>query len=454
MGRKPRSETSMEDSLNEFLDRTRAQGELDSEGVFRLSLESARRKLAEFGQSESGIWTLQFAQAFYELGCRNLQITEGSDSWFLAPVDHQVTDPGFVEELKATELSFEGRKTPAQRMILGLCGVSQLSLERAVWCTGSESFTLLGPDRAALKTSTRENPGLRLLFKSGAAPPFPAKLWRQRLSYSPLQVQFQKTILNRETRSPILGTDREAYWLEYLFDAHDGEVLDLRPAARPNAERFPERTDLSIYGSGRKIRVRWWEDKETKLVPDAVTILVRDSLTESARFHPIKSGCLLESFEEPDFPEGFDVIFSADECDTDLGQMQLLDNAARRRRVQALVPLFKRVLEILFRLVAETEDVVKKKRTPIMADLGPGFMGIIGIASLLGSIVTPILLLPAGLLTGLPGFYFWYSRKSRRKEFTHTREVLLSIIEERRYRLDLYGKADFKDAQSLDRKTD
>ena len=96
----------MKESVDQYLSTNRAGGSLDSEGSFRISLASARRKLSEFGQRETGAWTLLFARAYRQLECHEIEVETSADHWFLRVRNPRPIPPDFGRRLIKTQLSF------------------------------------------------------------------------------------------------------------------------------------------------------------------------------------------------------------------------------------------------------------------------------------------------------------------------------------------------------------
>ena len=186
----------MKESVDQYLSTNRAGGSLDSEGSFRISLASARRKLSEFGQRETGAWTLLFARAYRQLECHEIEVETSADHWFLRVRNPRPIPPDFGRRLIKTQLSFQKESSPEQSIVIGLCGISTWPLRQAIWIEDEANYTLVCEGESAISRVRPEGVGLLLYFTKGMAPKFPRQLWSDRLCYSPLNIYYKDSVLN------------------------------------------------------------------------------------------------------------------------------------------------------------------------------------------------------------------------------------------------------------------
>lgn len=425
----------MDDSVENFLAAQKADGELDSEGAFRVDLSEARRKLSEFGQTDPLNWTLQFAQAFCALGCARITVHSWSDRWFLEVPEETPTPFSSTVGTSVPEFNFNAVKTPAEFLLLGLCGLTALGLSESYWLSRDSHLTLLGGQTQPEQTKVRDRCGLLLVWSARKAPPFPRALWSQRLSFFPRSVYCGAERISRRAGSKALLESHnllEPHWLEYLVSLNSAQHFQIVGSGRPFYERKANGETKQIGGSSGAIRVRWWEESDSDLPREQIVVFARGGLFGPTRFHPVKLGCLLEPFYHFEYPEGFEIYFSADDLDTDISQLSLLDTDARTKRLTEITPVVLKAVAIMYKIIESTQLMARAPRTPLVADLAPGSLSALAAGALLlygfslGSIVLSTLL--AGPAIG----YFWVSRKFRRQEFESLRDITLTALENKR----------------------
>ncbi|HIB67493.1 MAG TPA: hypothetical protein EYO33_20935 [Phycisphaerales bacterium] len=402
-------------SLDDYIQQEAALGDFESSGAFRVDLQEAKRKLASFGQVDDELWTLQWGMAFLELGCRYLSITTNRREWVLELTEAPTLPDALLAELSAARLSFRSGGGPVQRIVLGLCGISGWDLEAVCWSQGGRATWLMGEGEAE---SIESFPTLKVRFE-GTAPKFPYYLWSERFFFSPMQINIYNGVINRSGAHPIVGSSWGPlkYWIEWHAKGEATPGFRDRPLGQSRAVYFQGEV-TSPYGGVGPIAFQYWDEEPLE---HECVVLVRPEFKGTSLFRPVQSGCLLEPFEVTDFPHGFEVIYDCGEAETDLSGLSLKTADGGYSELLARRVALDKVVGLVCDSLVEAEILMRPEKMPWWADLLPGAWG--GFATLVAFLAWPIGTLPC-LLYGSPAyFYFWYSRRLRRKAFEKRRVV-------------------------------
>ncbi len=429
--------------MKDFLSAQRSAGWMDSEGTFRVDLSEATRKLAEFGQTDPFHWTLQFAQAMCALGCKHITVHNSSAHWYLE-VSEGTSYPFRLSTRNALpEFNLGSVETPDDRLLLGICGLTTLGLTGAFWQASGFLLNLFGvPDDSVTAEENKGN-GLLLLWPPGKAPHFPEGLWTERLLFYPGLVTFGKRSIRWAEGSEVLLAGhglREPHWMEYLVALNRGQHFQTTGSGHPFYERKQDGTAGRAGGRSKGIRVRWHEEQISQLPSEQAIVYARGGLFGATRFHPVKHGCLLEPFLQPEYPEGFEIYFSADTLKADISQLSLLENEARLARLVEITPIVLKAVDIMFTTIGSSQLMAHARKTPLSADVAPTSLGVIAMGTLLMQGLTFAGLVLSTALACPVAAYFWLSRKNRRQEFEAVRDITLTALENKRAALRAFQK--------------
>lgn len=404
---------SQEPSLAHLLQEVSQAGSLESQGQFTLDLAQASRKLADFGQLRPELWTLLLGQAFHGLRSPWLAITVERDGWlFRAGLPQRALDRKLCQSALST-LGLQSEATPERDLAVALCALACLSessfrLRRARWSEPGGSWSLLGEAEPAAGLPAEEVQ-LQLNFAARTAPAFPVSLWRERFLFSQLPITLgsghsQKPLSQAERLSRYLPERHP--WLEYRSDPPVGRGHRLAGSTAVEG-------DPGQLVSGRRSHLLWREIDPTS---QRSVLLFAYPLQGVSTLHPVRQGCLLEPLPLPDAPPGFRIYSEASECPTDLSQLELRQSPERAEMERDALRHLVSALDLIGGAIESRPSFLPKSRSSFLGDIPAGFMAMIGSLVVL---IPPSLeaLSFGGLMLGLPGFYFYYSRSQRRREF-------------------------------------
>ena len=425
----------MSDSIDDYLHGERSGGAMEDEGSFSINLREAARKMALFGQHEQTAWTLKFGQVFQKLGCRRLEITRTSDAWRLDGIGAQSElDLPYLKS-SLPKLGLGGGQQAEDLLAVGLSALTipdkeGHSLGSACWVQDSRVEHLYG-EMDELENPPN-GPTLLLLFPRDASPPLPQSLWENSFSYSTMEV-FLKTgassgvQLNNIYSTQFLLPPGEMLWLEYLGIGKVHQDLTLTPTGETRCELGEQIAKRKLAQSSH---LRWKGTAEGR--SRSIVILAKKNLADRTEIYPVVAGCVLSPVLLADLPEGFKIVVTADDCPTDLGHNQLRKSPELDALVESCRPSLLHAVELMLSTTRDKKPtVVSKPQTPLLADVAPGCMGCIWLFTI------PIIFMePIGgtifslFFGGPPGFYFWFSRRQRGKEFdqlTNEAQGILSV---------------------------
>ena len=435
----------MSQDIDDYLQGERSGGAMEEEGSFSINLREAARKMALFGQQEQGAWTLKFGQVFQRLGCRRLELTRTSDIWRFDGIGAQ-RDLDLITLKKClANLGLGGGQGPEDLLSVGLsamavAGTNEQALDSACWIQHSEVELLYG-NLDKLQDHPK-GPTLILWFPKNASPPLPRSLWENSFSYSTMEI-FYKTgttsgvRLNNIYSTQFMIPPGKMFWLEYLGVGQTHQDLTLTPTGQTSCElgETTGRTELATSS-----HLRWKGTVEGR--SRSIVILAQKDLEGRTELHPVVGGCLMAPVRATGLPEGFKIVVTADECPTDLGHNQL----RRSHELEALIescraPLRHAIELMLTTTLEKSPTVVKKPRTPLVADAAPGCMTFFWLFTIPLLFAEPFIGTFVSLFFGgPPGFYFWYSRRQRRKEFDELIEDAHGVLNSRKEELSQVRK--------------
>ena len=433
----------MSGSVDDFLNSERSEGLLETEGSFSLNLREAARKMAVFGQSERALWTLKFGQAFYRLQCRTLELTLTKDAWYLDGL-------GALEEIdlnrlreNLAKLGLEGGQTAEAFLAVGLSALSVPGedgsvLQAACWVHQGRVEPILGEGvdvPASFKGQT-----LVLQFEKGSAPSLPQSAWENHFSYSTMDIyqwlSHKRVLLNNAYSTQFMAPRTDLLWLEYLGCGVTLRDISLTPTGKTRAH-LGETVHQSKQNYTSKLRWKGQTPRQRSIV-----ILARDQLEGPTEIYPVVAGCVLEPFLDHGLCNGFKLIMTADDCPTDLGHNQLRKSPELDALLESCKPALNHALDLMLSSVSEKKGpgVVKKPKTPILADAAPSCMGCFSLFTIPFLLAEPLTgSFVAAFFGGPPGFYFWYSRRQRGKEFQELKSSAANILKERKRELEQQG---------------
>lgn len=422
--------------MDRFLSSQRVGGAFQSEGAFRIQLDEARRKLSEFGQLTPFHWTLLLAQALCLLDCKGVEVRVSSRCWMLEIHEFASCPFSSSPDRDSLVLSLERCQTPADFILLSLCGLSGLGVVEAYWQDDATRLRIYGETPGQDVSEFLARPGILIIFET-KAPAFPRALWRKRLAFSPLSFDFGPlTLREKLSRNSLLETHEihEPHWLEYLLDFNDSQRFQITSSGVADVERNPQGQEKILRWNLRRerVRVRLWADPDSGLPKETMVIFARNGLFGSTLFHPVKNGCLLEPFYHRDFPEGFEIYFCADSLGTDISQLVLLHGDEISTRLAEITPAVEKAVDEMFETIRSTLRMERPKRTPFIADLAPNSLGVLSLSVLwlMGGNPTGFFL--SSLLAAPVAGYYWVSRRCRRREFEEVRDLTLTMLENKR----------------------
>lgn len=428
------------ESLDDFLEGERSGGAIDSEGSFSLNLQAAARKFALFGQRDRALWTLKLGQGFERLGCTSLELSRDVTTWYLKGCGCRPLDfPALQKSLSTVGLSGAGAAEDFLAVAIGALSVSEGGWEGLVgarWCA-EESHLIFGEP-----AEYQAQPGQQVLileFPKGQAPSLPIPTWKKSFVYSRMAVYHQDIMRPRVHLNDHLSADvmreEEPVWLEYLSR---GTKVDLNLAsAGGTVTSLGSPVPTSDIAFCSKMR---WHGPGPEGEPSCV-IMVRDGAVGATQIHPVVAGCFLEPITTTKLAPGMKIVVNGDSCPTDLGYTKLREGPDLDALIESCrEPALRSINLLLEHVNTETESVVAKPKTPIVADAAPGCMGCFSLCGLFLLTSEPVsALIFTGVMGAPPGLYFWYSRSQRTKEFTVLKRATDKVLRERRYTL-LEGK--------------
>jgi hypothetical protein len=433
----------MSGSVDDYLKSERSGGALENEGSFSINLREAARKMAVFGQSERSLWTLKFGQAFQRLECRTLELAVTSDAWYLDGLEGlKELDLRLLRE-SLSKLGLEGGQSAETFLAVGLSALSVpaddgKALEAACWVHQDRIEHILGEVEEV--PASLKGQALVLQFEKGSAPALPQSAWENHFSYSTMEIYYwlshQRLLLNNTYSTQFMAPRTELLWLEYLGAGVSLRDLTLTPTGRAMAN-----IGETSYKNKQNYtaRLRW---KGTTQRQRSIVILATDGLKGPTEIYPVVAGCVLEPFVDHGLCDGFKIILTADDCPTDLGHNQLRKSPELEALIESCKPPLLHAIELMLSSTSEKKSptVVKKPKTPFLADAAPGCMGLLGLVSLPVIFSEPIVgSLITAFFGGPSGFYFWYSRRQRGKEFDELKSEAGEILEERKKALEQQG---------------
>lgn len=360
----------MEDSLEHRLEQEQQGAVYDSSGVFTLGLEQARAKMAKYALAHPETATLRLAQAFYRLGCEQLNVEVYPDHWVLIGLGGREfalkeLDRGLLQQA----LGSSG--TAENHLAGGLVGMANWPLEGARY----QNRLLWGRAPAAKK-------GLVISFTQ-KAPPFPSELWRRGLRFCSMDVSLYGVALSGQRVAPL---DRPLA-LEVF---HGQGPLRLTPSGQPPG---------------------LWSGGASENALGSLALLLHPELKGEGYLFPVMAGLMLEPFRLEGFPEGVTVVFAAEGLGTDLGYFRIRDDEVMKLRLPEWLAQMATCLEAL----EEASQSVLVEAIPSPSLPGLATIGLLGLAAMF--VVSP----PFAILGGLITAPAWLSVASRRTK-VRTRE--------------------------------
>jgi hypothetical protein len=287
-----------------LLEQLQEEASFDSTGVFTLRADEARAKLARYALARPELATLKLAQAYHRLGCDRLSIEVHPKHWIFRGRGGGALE---WETLRSQllETSLQSGRAAHQEMARALVGMSGWPLQGVRW----QGETLFGEAPSDAR-------GLVIAFAE--APQFPTDLWRERLIYTPMEIELHGLQLSGHLKPlPTPG-------LEVFYRHPEGGDFLLRSGTREPVRLLANGPD-------------WVREAPQKSVPGAMILRWDLALKRPSRFVPVQAGLLLDPLIVQGFPDGIEVIFSAEGLATDLGSLRLLqDQALQQHLAQVL----------------------------------------------------------------------------------------------------------------------
>ena len=434
----------MSQDVDDYLQGVRSGGALEEEGSFSINLREAARKMALFGQQEQGAWTLKFGQVFQRLGCRRLELIRTSDIWRFDGIGAQRDLDLVALKHSLPKLGLGGGQEPEDLLAVGLsamavAGPNEQALESACWVQNSEIELLYG--NLDKLQSRPKGPTLILWFPKDASPPLPRSLWENSFSYCTMEI-FYKTgstsgvQLNNIYSTQFMIPPGQMFWLEYLGVGQTQQDLTLTPTGETSCELGET---ISKNKLARSSHLRWKGTAEGR--GRSIVILAKKDLEGRTEIHPVVAGCVLAPIRATGLPEGFKIVVTADECPTDLGHNQLRRSSELKELIESCKPPLRHAIELMLTTTLEKRPtVVKKPRTPLVADAAPGCMAFFWLFTIPFLFAEPFIGTFVSLFFGgPPGIYFWYSRRQRGKEFDELIQDAHGLLNSRKAELNAQG---------------
>jgi hypothetical protein len=427
-------------SVDDYLDSERLGGALENEGSFSINLGEAARKMAVFGKTDRALWTLKFGQAFQRLGCKILELSITSDAWYLDGLESEHNLDFQILRKALSKLGLEGGNTAETFLAVGLSALSVpvedgSALEAACWVQGGHIEHILGEVEEV--PASLKGQALVLQFEKGSAPALPRSAWENQFSYSTMDIycwlSHRRALLNNSYSTQFMASRTELLWLEYLGVGKTHQDLRLTPTGRTVAS-LGETVEQSKQNYTAQLR---W--KGTARRDRSIVILARPDLAGPTEIHPVVAGCVLEPYNDCGLCDGFKVIVTADDCPSDLGHNQLRKSPELDALIETCKTSLDHALEVMQSTTTnkKSPSVVKKPKTPIAADVAPGCLGFFGLIMMPFVFSEPITgTIITAFFGGPSGFYFWYSRRQRGKEFADLKSEAHVILEERKKALE------------------
>ena len=226
----------MSSELEALLESERRLGTYESTGVFTLSLQEARRKLAQYQLGSLEMAVLKLIQALVQLEPRAVWIDTDEQSFTINWADAQdvLAPQQFVGDLERVIL---GEAGPARDMAIGILGFLSCQPTQMWWChwEGAEAREVVnlagGGKQAQVKTPVG-------LYRStfALAVEAPLKLSRaavaQRTLFAPIPIMWNGRLMcDLSWNPPGYTMGQVPYWADFYFplDAPLREGLALKP---------------------------------------------------------------------------------------------------------------------------------------------------------------------------------------------------------------------------------
>ncbi len=358
----------MSTELEALLESERQLGTYESTGVFTLSLQEARRKLAQYQLGSLEMAVLKLIQALVQLEPVAVWIDCDDQSFTLNWADaHEALEPQqFVGDLERVIL---GEAGPARDMAIGLLGFLSYEPEQVWWChweglEAREVVALAGNGQAAQVQTPlgRHRTTYALSVRAGARPLTLARATiAQRILFAPVAILWNGRLMcDLSWNPPGYAMGQVPYWADFYFalDAPVREGLALKPIGpckhvgatvdKTQWKDFARASDSFIVShrymwgnptrplhfSGRRPAL----DKSVEWLTKAKDVQLNTYLGESiwvvngTGYAPsvllcVKHGVILNPCRLPIFLSGLVVVMSTPYLEVDLSQFTPVENS-------------------------------------------------------------------------------------------------------------------------------